>query len=131
MTSLHIRKENKARSAANRAAKEEERMRRVAIIRQHAGIISSRQIAAIMGCTPDSVRALACEFSISLAVNRSSKLTEEDYALIYQLEAENIDDATIMAKFECSAAELRRARKSYQKAPEGAFLLKAAGKLQQ
>lgn len=116
MTSLHIRKENKARSAANRAAKEEERMRRVAIIRQHAGIISSRQIAAIMGCTPDSVRALACEFSISLVVPRNAKLTEEDYSLISHLEADGMDDEIIMAKFECSMAELRRARKSYQKA---------------
>lgn len=113
MTSLHIRKENKARSAANRAAKEEERMRRVAIIREHAGIISSRQIAAIMGCTPDSVRALACEFSISLVVPRNAKLTEEDYSLISHLEADGMDDETIMAKFECSASELRRARRAY------------------
>ena len=114
MTSLHIRKENKARSAANRAAKEEERMRRVAIIRQHAGIISSRQIAAIMGCTPDSVRALACEFSISLVVPRNAKLTEEDYSLISHLEADGMDDEIIMAKFECSMAELRRARNKYR-----------------
>lgn len=131
MTSLHIRKENKARSAANRATHEEKRQHRVDIISKYAGYLTSRQIAEMLDCTPESVRNLACEFGISLAVNRSSKLTEEDYALIYQLEAENIDDATIMAKFECSAAELRRARKSYQKAPEGAFLLKAAGKLQQ
>lgn len=114
MTSLHIRKENKARSAANRAAKEEERMRRVAIIRQHAGIMTSRQIAAIMGCTPDSVRALACEFSISLVVPRNAKLTEEDYSLISHLEADGMDDEIIMAKFECSMAELRRARNKYR-----------------
>ena len=88
-------------------------MRRVAIIRQHAGIISSRQIAAIMGCTPDSVRALACEFSISLVVPRNAKLTEDDYKLIYHLEADGMDDETIMAKFECSASELRRARNAY------------------
>ena len=113
MTSLHIRKENKARSAANRAAKEEERMRRVAIIRQHAGIISSRQIAAIIGCTPDSIRNLACEFGISLVIKRNAKLTEEDYKLIYHLEADGMDDETIMAKFECSASELRRARNAY------------------
>ena len=88
-------------------------MRRVAIIREHAGIISSRQIAAIMGCTPDSVRALACEFSISLVVPRNAKLTEEDYRLIHHLEADGMDDETIMAKFECSASELRRARRAY------------------
>ena len=88
-------------------------MRRVAIIRQHAGIISSRQIAAIMGCTPYSIRNLACEFGISLVINRNAKLTEEDYRLIYHLEADGMDDATIMIKFECSAAELRRARNAY------------------
>lgn len=114
MTSFRIRKENKARSAENRAIKEAERMRRVAIIREHAGIMTSRQIAAIMGCTPDSVRALACEFSISLVVPRNAKLTEEDYSLISHLEADGIDDEIIMAKFECSMAELRRARNKYR-----------------
>ena len=92
MASLKIRKENKARSAENRAAKEEERMRRVSVIRQHAGIISSRQIAAIIGCSPDSVRSLACEFSISLVIPRNAKLTEEDYSLISHLEADGMDD---------------------------------------
>lgn len=113
MTSFQIRKENKARSAENRAIKEAERMRRVAIIREHAGIMTSRQIAAIMGCSPDSVRALACEFSISLVIPRNAKLTEEDYALIAHLEADGMDDEIIMSKFECSAAELHRARKTY------------------
>ena len=75
----------------------------------------------MLDCTPESVRNLASGYGISLAVNRSAKLTAEDYALIAELEADNMDDATIMIKFECSAAELRRARKSYQKAPEGAF----------
>ena len=98
----------------SRAKREEERMRRVAIIRQHAGIISSRQIAAIIGCTPDSIRNLACEFGISLAITRSAKLTEEDYSLISHLEADGMDDEIIMAKFECSMAELRRARRAYQ-----------------
>lgn len=97
----------------SRAKREEERMRRVAIIRQHAGIISSRQIAAIIGCTPDSIRNLACEFGISLVIKRNAKLTEEDYKLIYHLEADGMDDETIMAKFECSASELRRARNAY------------------
>ena len=114
MASLQVRRANKARTAMSRAKREEERMRRVAIIRQHAGIISSRQIAAIMGCTPDSVRALACEFSISLVVPRNAKLTEEDYSLISHLEADGMDDEIIMAKFECSMAELRRARRAYQ-----------------
>lgn len=89
-------------------------MRRVSVIRQHAGIIPSRQIAAIMGCSPDSVRSLACEFSISLVIPRNAKLTEEDYALIAHLEADGMDDEIIMSKFECSAAELRRARKTYR-----------------
>ena len=97
----------------SRAKREEERMRRVAIIRQHAGIISSRQIAAIIGCTPDSIRNLACEFGISLVIKRNAKLTEEDYRLIHHLEADGMDDETIMAKFECSASELRRARNAY------------------
>ena len=114
MASLQVRRANKARTAMSRAKREEERMRRVAIIRQHAGIISSRQIAAIMGCTPDSVRALACEFSISLVVPRNAKLTEEDYSLISHLEADGMDDEIIMAKFECSMAELRRARNKYR-----------------
>ena len=89
-------------------------MRRVSVIRQHAGIIPSRQIAAIMGCSPDSVRSLACEFSISLVIPRNAKLTEEDYALIAHLEADGMDDEIIMSKFECSMAELRRARKTYR-----------------
>ena len=89
-------------------------MRRVSVIRQHAGIIPSRQIAAIMWCSPDSVRSLACEFSISLVIPRNAKLTEEDYALIAHLEADGMDDEIIMSKFECSMAELRRARKTYR-----------------
>lgn len=115
MTSLHIRKENKARSAANRAAHEEKRQHRVDIISKYAGYLTSRQIAEMLDCTPESVRNLASGYGISLAVNRSAKLTAEDYALIAELEADNMDDATIMIKFECSAAELRRARRQYHK----------------
>ena len=115
MTSFAIRQKNKAISAANRAKREQERQRRVEIIRQHAGFITSRQIAALLGCTPESVRVLACEFGISLAVSRSEKLTLDDYRLIYQLEADGMDDEIIMMKFECSAAELRRARRQYHK----------------
>lgn len=35
------------------------------------------------------------------------------YRLIHHLEADGMDDETIMAKFECSASELRRARNAY------------------
>lgn len=113
MTSLKIRKENKARSAENRANREADRSHRVAIIQKYAGYLTSRQISEMLNCTPESVRNLASSFGISLAVTRSAKLTEDDHALIAHLEADGMDDETIMAKFECSAAELRRARKTY------------------
>lgn len=114
MASLQVRRASKARSAMNRAKKEEERQRRVAIIREYAGFYSSRRIAEMMGCSAESIRNLACEFWISLVIKRNAKLTEEDYALIAHLEADGMDDEIIMSKFECSAAELRRARKTYR-----------------
>ena len=113
MASLQVRRASKARSAANRAKKEEERQRRVAIIREYAGFYSSRRIAEMMGCSAESIRNLACEFGISLVIKRNAKLTEEDCRLIHHLEADGMDDETIMAKFECSASELRRARNAY------------------
>lgn len=113
MASLQVRRASKARSAMNRAKKEEERQRRVAIIREYAGFYSSRRIAEMMGCSAESIRNLACEFGISLVIKRNAKLTEEDYRLIHHLDADGMDDETIMAKFECSASELRRARRAY------------------
>lgn len=59
MASLQVRRASKARSAMNRAKKEEERQRRVAIILEYAGFYSSRRIAEIMGCSANKIGKVA------------------------------------------------------------------------
>lgn len=104
----------KEKAAQNRAAREAKRQEQIKYISQCAGLMPAKEIAKHLNCRPESVRRLASEFDISLAINHSEKLTEEDYQLIAALESDGMDDGTIIAKFECSLNELNRARKTYR-----------------